>query len=139
MLRESFLRSSPEIVFFPDGSGTPIPVFKLVKDLGVQTGNMLCPSAQCTEAANKALLPRSLEIGFHPFIRGLSASAPRMWHASLFAKPRCKYQPSTANSKISFKVDNWHVSPPLRRETGAATTSGWPDCRLQDIHGPFGY
>ncbi len=31
-----------------------IPVFKLVKDLGVQTDNMFSPSAQCTEAANKA-------------------------------------------------------------------------------------
>ncbi len=61
-------------------------------------------------------------------------SAPRIWHASLFTKPRCRYQPSRANSKIG----NWHASPPLRRETAAAT-SGWPDYRLHDIHGPFGY
>ncbi len=40
--------------FFPDGSGTPIPVSTLVKDLGVQVDNMFSPSAQCTEAANKA-------------------------------------------------------------------------------------
>ncbi len=40
--------------FFPDGSGTPIPLSKLVKDLGVQTDNMFSPSAQRTEAANKA-------------------------------------------------------------------------------------
>ncbi len=40
--------------YFPDGSGTPIPVPKLVKDLGVQTDNMFSPSAQCTVAANKA-------------------------------------------------------------------------------------
>ncbi len=40
--------------FFPDGSGTPITVSKLVKDLGVQTDNMVSPSAQCTEATNKA-------------------------------------------------------------------------------------
>ncbi len=40
--------------FFPDGSGTPIPVSTLVKDLGVQTDTMFSPSAQCTEAANKA-------------------------------------------------------------------------------------
>ncbi len=31
--------------FFPDGSGTPIPVSTLVKDLGVQTDNMFSPSA----------------------------------------------------------------------------------------------
>ncbi len=47
-------RSSPEIVFLPDGSGTPIHITTLVKYLGVQTDNMFSPSAQCTEAANKA-------------------------------------------------------------------------------------
>ncbi len=37
------------------GSGTQIPVSKLVKDLGVQTdNNMFSPSAQYIEAANKA-------------------------------------------------------------------------------------
>ncbi len=40
--------------FFPDGYGTPIPVSTIVKDLGVQTDFMFSPSAQCTEAANKA-------------------------------------------------------------------------------------
>ncbi len=40
--------------FFPDGSGIPIPVSTLVKDLGVQTDNMFSPSVQCTKAANKA-------------------------------------------------------------------------------------
>ncbi len=39
---------------FPDGSGTPIPVSKLVKERGFQTDNMFSPSAQCTESANKA-------------------------------------------------------------------------------------
>ncbi len=43
--------SSPEF-FFPDGYGNPIPVPKLVKDLGVQTDNVFSPSAQCTETAN---------------------------------------------------------------------------------------
>ncbi len=46
--------------FSPDGSGTPIPYSKLVKDEGGS------PSAQCTEAANKArhlisLIRRSLQ------------------------------------------------------------------------------
>ncbi len=54
-------------------------------------------------------------------------------------KLRCGYQPSRANWKIGYKVGNWHASPPLRRETAAATTSGWPNYRLQDIHGSFGY
>ncbi len=96
---------------------------------------------------DKALLPKSLEIGFHPFVRGLSASAPRIWDASLFAKPRCRYQPPRPNSDIRYKVSNWRVSPPLRRETAvtghsflaAAMTSGWPNYRFQDIQGPFGY
>ncbi len=43
------------------------------------------------------LLPRSLEIVFDPFMRGFSASAPRMWYASPLAKSRCRYQPSRAN------------------------------------------
>ncbi len=48
--RELLLRLS----FFPDGSGISIPVSTIDKDLGVQTDNMLSPSAQCTAAANKA-------------------------------------------------------------------------------------
>ncbi len=40
--------------FFPNASGTPIPVSKLVKDLGVQTDDLFPPSAQCTEASTKA-------------------------------------------------------------------------------------
>ncbi len=53
-LPQNWARSPPVIVFFPDGSGTPIPVSKLFKDLGVQTDNVFSPSVQCTEAANKA-------------------------------------------------------------------------------------
>ncbi len=34
--------------FFPDRFVTNIPLSKLVKDLGVQTDNVLSPSAQCT-------------------------------------------------------------------------------------------
>ncbi len=46
--------SSLRLAFFPDGSGTPIPVFQLVKYLGVQTDSVLSPYAQYTEAGNKA-------------------------------------------------------------------------------------
>ncbi len=80
------------------------------------------------------------------YVSPLSASAPRIWYASLFTKSCCTHQPSRANSKTSYNVGNWHASPPLRRETAAtgpsflaaATTSGWPDYRLQDIQRPFG-
>ncbi len=99
-----------------------------------------CTIAQCTEAANKArilifTIRYSFEIGFHPIIRGLSASTPRTWYARVVAKPRGRYQSFRANSKISYTVGNWHSSPPLQRETTAATTSGRLDYRIQDIHG----
>ncbi len=46
--------------------------------------------------------------------------------------------------KFSYQVI-WHSSFPLRRETvaagpsflAAATTSGWPNNRIQNIHGSF--
>ncbi len=56
------------------------------------------------------------------------SSSPRIWHASLFVKPRRRYQSFRANSKIS-----WHTLPSLRRKTAAATTSSWPDYHIQDI------
>ncbi len=121
-------RSSPEIVFFPDGSGTLIPVSKLAKDLGVQTNTMFSPSAQCTEAASKA---RRLIFNIRRSFQDLSKSAfiplyeaaPRIWYASLFAEPRFRYQLSRANSKVSYKVGSWHASSPLRRQTAAAGPS----------------
>ncbi len=58
--------------FIPDGSGTPIPLSKLIKDLGVQTDNMRSPSAQCTEAANKA---RRLIVMIRRSFQDLSKSA----------------------------------------------------------------
>ncbi len=54
----------------------------------------------------KVLLPRSLEIGFHPFMWGFSASAPRIWNACTFIKPGGRYQPLRVNSKLSYKVGN---------------------------------
>ncbi len=53
LLNETTWARSPRI-FFPNGSGTPIPVSKLVKDLGVQADNVFSSSAQFTEAENKA-------------------------------------------------------------------------------------
>ncbi len=94
---------------------------ELVKNLGFQTDNMFSPSSQCTEAANKARW--LIFIGFHPLMRGLSASAPQIWYDSLFSKSRCRYQQPKAKSKISYKGGNWHWSPPLRRETKAAGAS----------------
>ncbi len=77
------------------------------------------------------------ESAFPPFIRCLSVSVPRIWNASLFAKACCRHQSSRANSKVGYKVGNW--SPPLGRETAMATTLGWPDYPLQNIHGVFQY
>ncbi len=50
----NWARSSLRLSFFTNGSGTPMPVSKLVKDLGVQTDNMFFPFVHCTEVANKA-------------------------------------------------------------------------------------
>ncbi len=94
----------------------------------------------------KEILLRSFEIGFQPIIWGLSAPTPRIWYVSPFAKPRGRDLPFRANSKISYKVGNWHSSPSLRRETAAVgpsflaavTTTGRPDYRIQDIHASLG-
>ncbi len=94
---------------------------------------------------DKAFLLRSFEIGFHPVKRGLSVSTPPIFYASLLAKPCERYHPFRANSGISYKVGKGHSPAYLRRETAAAgplflaaaTTSGWPNYRIQDIHGSF--
>ncbi len=65
---------------------------------------------------------------------GSTSSTHWIRYASLFVKPRSRYQLRRANSKISYKVGYWHSSPPLRRETAAVTTTGWPDYHLQNIH-----
>ncbi len=38
---------------------------------------------------DKVLLPRSFELGFDPVMRDVGASAPAVWYAGRFAKPRC--------------------------------------------------
>ncbi len=114
--------------FFPDGSDTPIPVSNLVKDLGVQTDNMFSPSAQCTEAANKA---RRLIFMIRRSFQDLSKSAFITLYEAL-VRPHLEYgMPACSPNlvadinhyKVSYKVSNWHASPPLRRETAAAGPS----------------
>ncbi len=70
---------------------------------------------------NKALLPRSLETGFHCIIWGTGASTPRIWYADMYAKPSGRFQPI---KKIGYEAGNWPSSSSLRRETAAATSSG---------------
>ncbi len=41
---KNWARSSPEIAFFPEGSGTAIPVSKLVKQIGESLNKSLSPS-----------------------------------------------------------------------------------------------
>ncbi len=89
------------------------------------------------------LLPRSFQIARHLIIRGFRASTPWVWYVSLFAKPRGRYQPFRANSKVSYKFGNWYSSPALRREIAApvpsflaaATATGRPYNHMQDIRG----
>ncbi len=84
-------RSSPEVVFFPRWVWHPHPCIQLsqrFRDSDRQSKQLIF------------MIRRSFVIGFHPIIRGLGASSPRIWYASLFAKPRGRYQPFRANSKI---------------------------------------
>ncbi len=64
------------------------------------------------------------------YTEALSASAPRIWCASLWAKPRDRCQPFGANSKISYKVGNLDPPPSIQIEAAAAGPSflaaGWP-------------
>ncbi len=60
-----------------------------------------------------------------------SPHLPWIWYASLVAKPCCRYQPSRANSKISYKAGNWQTSPPLWRETAATGPSSSQRQRLR--------
>ncbi len=102
----SYLTIGARLSFFSDGSGTSIAVSTLVKDLGVQTDNMFSPSAQCTEAANKA---RRLIFMIRLSFQDLSTSAFIPLYGAL-VRPHlqygvsacCRYQPSRANSKISY-------------------------------------
>ncbi len=73
--------------FFPDGSGTTIPVSTLVKELGVQTDNLFSPSAQCTEAANKA---RRLIFMIRRSFQDLSKSAFIPFYGAL-VRPHLEY------------------------------------------------
>ncbi len=75
------------MVFFPDWSGTPIPVFKLAKDLGVETDDVFSPSAQCTEATQKA---RRLIFIIRRSFQDLSKSAFIPLYGTL-VRPRLEY------------------------------------------------
>ncbi len=95
-----------------------------------------CKKGKTLDFHDKVFLLRSFEIAFYPIIRDLSASAPQIWYANLFAKPYSRYQPLRANSKRS---NNFSIG----RETAAvgssclaaATTMSRPyDC----IHGSVG-
>ncbi len=97
-------------------------------------------SAKNTAAANKT---RGLIFMITRFFHYLCASTPYIWYASLFAKPRGRYQTFREKSTISYKAGYWHSSPPLGREPAGegplflavATATGRPVYRIQDIHG----
>ncbi len=126
--------------FFPDRSDTPIPVSKLFKGLRVQTGNKFFSSAHCSETAND--VKRQIFMIMRSF-RDFSKSAftavyqapvrSQLEYGLLACWPNL-----VANSKIGCLVGNWHSSPPLRKEDAAATTSGWHNNPIQEIHRPIG-
>ncbi len=63
------------------------------------------------------------------FTRRLRMALQFFLQPSLFAKPCWRYQPSRANSKISYKVSNWFAPPSLRRDWAFIPCSG-DDFRL---------
>ncbi len=95
-------------------------------------GSILCKrpawnpmAAKTINLNDKALLLRFFQIGFHSIVRSFSESAPRIWYASLFAKPRGRYQPVRENSKIIYKVGNWHLLPCLAVPSFLAAVTTW--------------
>ncbi len=52
-LLRNWARSASKLAFLPRWVWYPKPMSEFVKDLRVQTSNILPPSAQCTDAANK--------------------------------------------------------------------------------------
>ncbi len=93
------MRSSLEIVFFPDGSGTPIPVSTLVKGIGVHADNVFSPTAQCIEAANKI---RRLIFMIRHFFQDLSKSA-----YGALVRPHLEYGMSAFSPNLM--ADNNHL------------------------------
>ncbi len=87
------------------------PILLLQHETGRRNGPcrsiLLCTINSC--------LHRSFEIRFHSIMWGISVPTPRIWHA----KCRGRCQPFEANTKISYKVGNWHSSPSLRKENTA--------------------
>ncbi len=75
--------------FYPHGAGIPslLPNYSRIYGFRLRMCSLPLLSALKRED-EKALIPRPLGIGFHTFIRGLSASVTRIWYASLFAEPR---------------------------------------------------
>ncbi len=82
-------------------------------------------NALTTHLYDKALLPRSVQIGF---IWSTSVSTPRIWYADSYTKPRRRYHPSGANSKVGH---NWPSSLSVRGENAVAGPSFFQLRRLR--------
>ncbi len=145
-----------EFIFFHRWVWHPHPcVHMLVKKLRVQTDNVFSPSAQCTEAANKArglifMIRRSFRVlpklAFIPlygalvhllFEYGMPACSPNL----LAGVNHLERSQRLATRKVTGIR---HL--PLRRESAATgssfleatTTSDWPDYCIQDLRGLIG-
>ncbi len=149
------LEAPLRLPFSPDGSGTPNPVPKLVQDLDVQTDNVCPPSAQCTEAANKS---KWLIFMIRRSFQDLSKSAFILLYGAL-VRPHLEYGRPACSPNLVACINHLERIQRIatRLVTGmrnlpneetaaagpsflaAATISGWPSYRLQNIHGPFGY
>ncbi len=130
-------------------------VSTFVKDPGVQTDSMFSPSAQCTEAANKA---RRFILMVRRSSQDISKSAFIPLCGAL-VRPHLEYGMSACSQNLTADINHRERTQRLatRLVTGmrhfpyeeteaagpsflaAATTSGWSDYRLQHVHGSFGY
>ncbi len=127
--------------FVPDGSDTPIPVSNLVKDLGVQRDNMFSPSAQCTEAANKA---RRLIFMIRRSFQDLLKSAFIPLNGALM-RPHLEYGMPACSPNLVTDIN--HLEQIQRLATRLVTGMRHLPYeerlqrfyRLQNIQGPFGY
>ncbi len=96
--------------FFPDGSGTSIPIYELIKGLRIQTNNAFHHSAKSTVAANEA---RRLISLIRSSLQDISKSASIPLYSALvllhlecgilflFTIPHGRLQPFEVNSDNS--------------------------------------
>ncbi len=120
-ISHNWAKSSPEVVFFPGGSGTPIPVSKLVRDLDVRSQNLSSPSAQCTEAVNN---PRWLIVMIRHSFQDLSKSAFIALYGAL-VRPHLGYGMPACSPNLMADINRAEWNQRLVTDIRHTGCSGW--------------